>query len=246
MLLHDLVILGRTVPEESHKYGVRVCLAGHSEQLGGLVRVYPVLVDAPLKSRHRAILAVERNPQDSRQESYKLLDAVGAVKAVSPSPVLSTAAVTALAERHQVASIAELNRGKLSLGFVAVRGRPVLEWHTKDTCADPRQLSMLLSFQNDLRVAQFLTGKDYARVPYLTFHDREGKHSLQLREWGCFEYLRQCDGTVNDLHERLRLADPRREWFVLVGNMTPHRNVWLVIQLFSRLRLADTLWKEPV
>ena len=93
------------------------------------------------------------------------------------------------------------------------------------------------SFRNDLTIAQFLTGKEYARVPYLTFHDQEGLHTLQLREWGCFEYLRKCDGTVDDLHERLHLTTTDREWFVLVGNMTSHRNVWLVIQLFSRQKL---------
>lgn len=237
MLIDDLVVLGRTVPEESHHYGLRVCLAGHSPTLGGLVRVYPVLLDAPFKSRHRVVVTVGRNPKDTRQESYKLLDAVSSVRTVSAAEVLSTAAVAALAEREQAPSIAALNRRKCSLGFVAVTGTPQLEWRTRETCADPRQLAFFESFTNDLKIAQFLTGSAYARVPYLTFHDQEGTHSLQLREWGCFEALRKCDGTVNDLHERLGLTTTDREWFVLVGNMTSHRNVWLVIQLFSRQKL---------
>ena len=237
MQIDDLVVLGRTVPEESHHYGLRVCLAGHSPTLGGLVRVYPVLIDAPFTSRHRVALMLGRNPKDSRQESYKLLDAVSSVLAVSATEVLSTGAVAALAERDHAPSIAALNRQKRSLGFVAVHGTPQLEWRTRDACTDPRQLAFFESFTNDLTIAQFLTGKEYARVPYLTFHDQEGHHSLQLREWGCFEYLRKCDGTVNDLHERLGLTTTDREWFVLVGNMTSHRTVWLIIQLFSRQKL---------
>jgi hypothetical protein len=241
MRISDFIVLGRTVPEESHKYGLRVCLVGHSELAGGLVRIYPLLVDAPLRSRHGAVLDVTRNPHDSRPESFRLREAVDGIVHITETPLMSAGEVTALAERLHTPSIAALNRRKLSLGFVAVRGTPLLEWRTRETCTDPRQLAFFESFMQDLTFANFLTGKDYARVPYLRFQDAEGAHALQIREWGCFEYLRKCDGTVTDLHERLRLHTMDREWFVLVGNMTNHRNVWLVIQVFSRPKFTGTL-----
>jgi hypothetical protein len=250
--LNDFIVLGRTVPEESNKYGIRVCMAGISAT-HGFRRIYPLTVDNPLRSRHQASLLVFQNPHDTRRESLKLCDAVDSILSVSAQPVISTEQVCQLAETTGYLSLRAMNAHRVSLGFLRSLIPPQLQWKLRKECTTPQQLSLFDETINDLRIAGFLTGKDYSRVPYLYFRDQErAEHRLQLREWGCFEYLRKWDGTQENLAERLGLLDASREFFLLVGNMSHRRNVWLIIQLFSRrpqgqmaLLPFGTEWSSP-
>lgn len=71
-------------------------------------------------------------------------------------------------------------------------------------------------------------------MPYLTFKDAEGEHTLQMREWGTFQYLRKHQFQGESLDKALHLRTPGEQWYALVGNMAHRRNVWLVIQLVHR------------
>jgi hypothetical protein len=234
MRLDDFIVLGRTVPEASQRYGTRVCMVGYSEELGKALRVYPLLIDAPLKSRHQATLELTRNSDDNRRESYKLRDAVTSVYGVSSQAYWSTEQVCDLADKMHYASIAELNRQKASLGFVALLGTPHLELKSREATAPPAQLALFDEFVQDLRTTQFWGGRDYPQVPYVTFQDAEGIHALQLREWGTFEYLRKHQFLGDGLDKALHLHASGEQWYALVGNMAHRRNVWLVIQLVHR------------
>lgn len=44
MHVEDFVVLGRTVPEESKKYGQRICMAGYSLENNQFLRIYPLFV----------------------------------------------------------------------------------------------------------------------------------------------------------------------------------------------------------
>src|SRR5262245_2553951 len=109
MRLDDFIVLGRTVPEASQHYGTRVCMAGYSDELAKIIRVYPLLIDSPLRSRYQATLEVSLNSDDNRRESYKLRDAVTSIYGVSSKPLWSTGQVCDLADKMHYASIAELN-----------------------------------------------------------------------------------------------------------------------------------------
>jgi len=231
MRIDDLIVLARTVPEESKKYGRRVCLAGMSKDLG-LVRVYPLTVDNPLRSRREASLEVERNPDDSRYESFKLKDAVGSILSVTDSPVLGTSDVCSFAEKTST-TIARLNEQRKSLGFVQVIGCPEIIFRTRESIPDPDQRELWSGFMQDLAASDFRSGPTFRHVPYLRFKDAGGWHELQFREWGAYEYLRKINGKGHELSTILKLPESR-DFFVFVGNMTSHRSAWMVLQLFSR------------
>lgn len=234
MRLDDAIVLGRTVPEASQHYGTRVCMVAYSEELGRLLRVYPLLIDTPLRSRYQATLELMRNSDDNRQESYKLRDAVTSIYGVSSQPQWTTGQVCDLADTMHCASIAELNRQRRSLGFIALRGTPVLTFKGREESPQGPQLALFEEFVQDLRTTNFWAGKDYPAVPYVTFQDGEGSHTLQLREWGTFEYLRKHQFQGAGLDKALHLRSPGEQWYALVGNMAHRRNVWLVIQLVHR------------
>jgi hypothetical protein len=213
MRLDDFLVLGRTVPEASQHYGTRVCMAGYSEELGRIIRVYPLLIDTPLKSRYQATLELTRNSDDNRHESYKLRDAVTSIYGVSSQPHWSTSQVVDLADKMHYPSIAELNRQRLSLGFIALRSTPILTFKGRDASPQGPQLTLFEEFVEDLRRTNFWTGRDYPQVPYVTFQDGAGEHTLQLREWGTFEYLpgmaiRTDDPFLDD--EELLFVEPMR------------------------------------
>lgn len=231
MRIDDFIVLGRTVPEASKRYGKRVCMAGYSPELGRLVRVYPLTIDNPLRARHQATLELMRNPDDPREESYKLRDAVSAIYQVSEKALWSTSMVCDLAATGCAPSIQVLNAQRRSLGFVRLQGMPRLVWKERPAVTDTGQLALFDEFVEDLQVTQFLVGNDYPRVPYLAFRDSHGSHCLQLREWGCFEYLRKHGFAGEGLEQALHLGRTDEDYYALVGNMAHRRNVWLVIAL---------------
>lgn len=235
MRIDDLIVLGRTVPEDSKRYGKRVCLAGVSNDLG-VLRIYPTLIESPLRARFGASVEVERNPNDSRFESFKLKDAGDSILSISSSPVVGRQTIADWARPLAHKSISELNEQRRSLGFVAVRGRPHIEMKRRNGSVDSLQGELFDEFVRDLASYNGLaSGSAYEFAPYLNFADADGVHSLQFREWGAYEFMRKYHSHADDVaeaisHSRHLLAPG--EYFVLIGNMAHRRSVWLVIDVF--------------
>jgi hypothetical protein len=81
-------------------------------------------------------------------------------------------------------------------------------------------------------------------MPYLQFTDKAGSHCLQLREWGCYEWIRKQRDNAAQLWQNLHMDEPQA---VVVGNMANHRNVWLVIKTYRRTHYgaANTTKDSP-
>jgi len=71
MLIDDLIVLGRAVPEPLRDGRVTVCLAGWSEKLG-FVRLYPTRHDMQFRRWDIIKVPVEKNNRDTREESWKI------------------------------------------------------------------------------------------------------------------------------------------------------------------------------
>lgn len=229
MILEDFIVLARTVPENSKKYGHRVCLAGWSPEMQQLYRVYPLLVHDPLRSRHSARLRVQRNTDDSRRESLQLVDAATSILSVSDTVAITTKDVF---DFPRYDSIKTLNAQRLSLGLIPIDGVPSLHMQTRLDVVDAAQGLLFDEFLTDVARHGFLAGNDYDHIPYVQFKDACGWHTLQLREWGVYEYLRKHAWDGQGLAQGYQSA--QHEWLALVGNMAHRRNVWLVIQLYKR------------
>ena len=109
MRIDDWCCLGRTVPEESKKYGKTVCSVGYSEELRAFMRVYPLPIRCEIKQRMLCQLELVRNPSDSRNESWKLTrdDDDAGINRIST--LVDKADVVAWLEKHLSPSIADLN-----------------------------------------------------------------------------------------------------------------------------------------
>ncbi len=68
----DLIVLRNAVPNEISDNKKTVCTVAYSNE-HGLIRIYPVPPNAPMKRWNIISIPLERNKQDSRDESKELL-----------------------------------------------------------------------------------------------------------------------------------------------------------------------------
>jgi hypothetical protein len=234
MILDDFTMLGTTVPEPTRADGrVFVCSAGISPELGSLVRIYPLARHTIPTRWHTYRVPVERNPKDSRRESFKVRgDRTGSAHAqindqfahIGVMPATARAAILA---KHEVASIAEANARRLSLAIIKPQILGIAYEHNPESPDSP----LLTLFDINPRPTE--GAKRFPYIPRLRFSDEGGDHALMLRDWGCFEWMRKYPDRYTELPNCLHLSG---ESSLLIGNFNQHRTSWLVISVLNGLR----------
>lgn len=230
--LHDFVMLGTTVPEQRRRDGrTFVCSAGYHEG-HGLIRIYPLGMQGAPRRWTRNTVAVERNPEDSRKESWRLAgdrtpESHSAINLRSFTPwatVGKSQRADLVPDRFYVESIAQANAERRSLALL----RPSsvdFQWTPPDSSKriDVDQLELLSFERPDGRPE---------RLPRLIFTDTDGRHALQVREWGLHELIRRnsLDYAAQHAEKALRLSAAST---LLIGNINAHRNSWLVISVLN-------------
>lgn len=230
-------MLGKTVPEPNSDQRVFVCSAGMSRELGGLIRIYPLARHSSPKRWTVNQVPLERNPQDSRQESWKLSGdrSPGAHERINslfrPVEVVPPTQRAALLSRVIVDSLAIANERRISLAVIHPLETPKLRFDFNPDSPESPQLWMF----DDLKPECPTSGaKRFSFIPRIEFRDKGGPHSLTLRDWGCFEFMRKFgDERRHELRTALHLDD---RCSLLVGNLNHHRTGWLVISVLRGIR----------
>ena len=221
MIVEDAVLIARTVPEDSKKYGTRICSVWFSEERRELFRVYPLPVSIGMKAWGVARLNLMRNSTDSRKESWRLVREEG--DAIQPVCAADKSETMRLMRKYCCDSVRSANAARLSLAVVkACDARVYFDRNGSGRVADDQY--QLFGEQEK----QFATASDYAFTPRIEFTHEGERFDYQLREWGCYEYLR-------------RHGIPKGEWpqwlsvecELLIGNLCAFRNRWLVIHGFK-------------
>lgn len=231
-------MLGKTVPEPNSDGRVFVCSAGLSREMGSLLRIYPLARrQAPERWTINRV-PLERNPRDSRRESWKLAGdrSVGAHEQINNSfhcvGKVSPGQRTAFLSRCVVPSIAVANERRLSLAVIHPVGVPHLGFDYNQNSPEAPELRL---FDDEYYPSVPSAGaKRFTYCPRLEFWDEVGPHSLTLRDWGCFEFMRKHgDGRRHELADALRLD---AFCSLLVGNQNHRRTGWLVISVLRGIR----------
>lgn len=252
MILEDFVMLGSTVPEPNHDGRVFVCSAGVSREYGKLVRLYPL---ARRNIPHRwgiYRVPVERNPSDSRDESFKVTGdrSPGAHERINDEFVrVATLADTdraALLRPFVLGSIKEANarskaartpRERFSLAIIQPEA---IELHFTLNAESPDSPQMgLFDLPEGSPVP--VGAKRFPLMPHLRFKDELGWNNLMLRDWGTFMLQRKrgVEYFRKNLAGALHL---RPDSSLLVGNMNNQRTAWLVISVLNGIREAPSLF----
>jgi hypothetical protein len=250
LTIDDFVMLGKTVPEPSRDGGrVFVCSAGYSPTLRSLIRIYPLSRKGAPPTWSISTVNLERNPQDSRCESYRLagdrspgahdrindgFQVTGEVPKGERPNLLARCVLPSIAEANR--RIAGYGKDKTSLAIIHGEAMGLEFDHNEDSPESP-QLKLF-----DLPGATPSAGaRRFPFVPKLRFHDEGGPHRLSLREWGVFELMRK-HGHLTDMSEGERRSyvtgavrlNPASA--LLVGNQNNVRTSWLVIAVLNGLR----------
>lgn len=236
MIVDDFVMLGKTVPELRKKSGrVFVCSAGYSHAMRGPIRVYPLARGKSPPRWSRCRVSLERNPEDSREESWRLS---GDRSPANHSKINACFEIVGEVRKQERAlfiqsllssSIQEANTKRKSLCIIEPEGIPSLSFEENEDSPDHPQISM---FEDEGAVPD--GARRFRFQPRLEFKDAGGWHRLQVRDWGGYEWMRQQgDDRRFQLAENWRL-DQRP--CLLIGNMNQHRNVWLIVSVLTPIR----------
>lgn len=234
MILEDFVMLGKTVPEPTSDGRVFVCSAGYSLEMRSLIRIYPLARKAAPPRWSLSRVTLERNPKDSRPESWKLagdrspdkhewinrqaFQVYDKVKGWQRQDMLDDDALW-------VESIAEANAKRMSLALIQPRAIPSVTYDMNATSPESPQLRL---FDDGLTPAE--GAKRFPYMPRITFHDAKGEHRLMLRDWGCYELMRKHPQHTFDLDEALSVGE---DSVLLIGNLNSHRTAWLCISVLN-------------
>ena len=232
MRVDDFIVFGRTAPEDSKKYGQSVCMAGYSEELRQLLRLYPMNIRSKVRARCKISVEIERNNKDSRFESWTLKDRTEDSILNVSSPI-DKDAILPILKKNAVESIKELNEKRLSLGIIKPE-KYEIQLKTRANIAVPGQLTLFDSFRKSVGVK---TANNYFHAPYLRIYADDSQSCLQIREWGIYELIRRYEKegkaiTDQDIKRALHIGDGKDAFFI-IGNMVSVRNVWLVIKVFT-------------
>lgn len=254
MILDDFVMLGTTVPEPNKDGRVFVCSAGLSPEFGKLVRIYP-LARCGIPHRWGVYrVPLERNPKDSRDESFRLAGARGLEvherinerfelmrNAVPPGDrigMLAPYAIGSIKEANSRSRSAKTPRERFSL---AVIHPEAIELHFEENRDSPDSPQLSL-FDPDMLGKPIPVGaRRFPLIPKLSFRDGLGWNHLMLRDWGTYEFQRKNSTTYfrQNLAGALHLSERSS---LLVGNFNQHRTSWLVISVLNGIRDAPTLF----
>jgi hypothetical protein len=249
LTIDDFVMLGKTVPEPNSDGRVFVCSAGVSTQLRQLVRIYPLARWGAPKRWDICTVSLERNPKDSRAESWKLH---GDRSPGQHDQINNTFAVTgpysppareALLAPFAVESIAEANARKLSLAVIHPDAID-LEFEHNPTSPDSPQLALF-----DVGAIPTAGAKRFPFIPRLRFRDGGVDRCLMLRDWGVYERMRKQPGFDNwpDSERREHIAGAVHldsSCSLFVGNFNQHRTSWLVISVLRGLKAEPGLFDD--
>lgn len=239
--MNDLVVLGNAVPDEISDNRKTVCTACFSPE-HGLVRIYPVPVDAGMSRWQRVSIPLEKNAQDSRHESWKIqgskyewpsiknkIDSYGKMSRQEQINLMDK-----LRDKFEVGCIQELNDKELSLGIIKPKE---IEAYLTDRDNHERTVQKTLDSH-----AMFLTIHNYRKQPRVKYRcsDCRSKnpHNQQILEWGIYEWMRKNPDNLEQGLTNLRLHDPDYDKYFLVGNAAIHRRAFMVISVFRFKRKA--------
>lgn len=242
LIIDDMVILGRAVPEQIKNGRVTVCTAGYSKKLG-FVRIFPTKTIMPLKRWNIVKVPVERDLRDSRLESWKIQGSKREWDRLSEKIQV----IGKLHPRYRLNLVAnlvdncvkDLNEVKRSLGMV----KPNIEkcYFCPEENFDPTLQETLFGTPLASTKKQY---REYPKIEYRCSHCKTKTHHDQtVLEWGFYEWMRKNPENHEQVWENALINSPKHDCFFLVGNMRDRRTAFLIISI---LRLQKGEVSKPL
>lgn len=236
MRINDVIILGRGVPELISNGRVTVCVAGYSETKG-FVRLYPTRVDSPLKTWDVVDVEVERNPQDSRYESWKFPNSRKGWEYInqfiSPVRPFRRSDRMSLLDSIKANCVKDLNDRHESLGVIMPDIKRCYLSKNKMHYEVRQPLFDMLEHAN------VKTKRDFPEEPRIEYFCGDncrvkGRHDMQLLDWGCYQWIKKNPYNPGRIWKNMGIGSPGWIHYFLVGNQARHRTSYMVISVLRQ------------
>ena len=224
-------VLAKSIPEYSKRDGtIFTCSVGYSQQKG-LIRIYPL----PIKSMNKWEIwqiPIEKNKQDSRNESWKLAsysrkeDFIGLDRDAKKIGFDINRISLECLKKYSYPSISFMNEKRLSVGFIKLNEYN-LYWDDNERHIDTKQIGLF----EDVEIASFTsyTKETKQKKAMIKFKDADGFHNIQYNNWGIYEYQRKFKADSG----AFRFVNGKGVKYILLGNMNGHRNIWIGLEIFK-------------
>jgi len=234
--MDDLIVIGEAVPDELKDKRKVLCSACYSDE-HGLVRIYPIPPNAHMRRWDRVSIPLERNPQDTRGESWKVQGSkrewdVLSEKIHRHGKLPQPGRISLLHKLYRdfgVDCIQNLNDNMLSLGII----KPDVLNAWMEERGERYDPTVQITLDSPTRFFTIHNYKLQPRVKYRCSDCRsQNPHNQQILEWGAYEWMRKHPDNPEQAIPNLRLTDPQYDKYFLVGNMSKYRNAFVVISVF--------------
>ncbi len=249
-VINDLVILGKAAPDSLKDGRKTICVGGWSPTKG-FIRIYPAHVYSPIKRWNVVQVPVERNPQDTRPESWKIQGSKREwselYKKIKVVRTLSNKEQRDLIrEIPKISCIEDLNEEKKSLGII--QPKEILEVGFKER----EKFTTTVQTQLFDEMMPIKTKENYPLIPYIKWvcpscKNKRGYHEMQVLEWGAYEWFRKNFNNRDkweQVWENMHLFDDQYDKWFFVGNQAKYRKSFLIISVL-RFKKMDLNKDNP-
>lgn len=234
--IDDVIILGRGVPEPISNGRRTVCVAGYSET-AGFIRLYPTRIDSPLSVWNIVSVEVERNPQDTRHESWKFPESRSGWeyinKYIEVKGELRHSSRMGLLDAIKSSCVNDINAKRRSLGVI----KPFIRRSYLDV--NKKHLEAYQPLFDMIEHANVMTKRDFQvepRFEYSCGHECKARrnHDMQLLDWGCYQWISKNPDKPQQIWENMSIGAPDWMHYFLVGNQANHRTSYMVINVLRQ------------
>lgn len=230
------VCLAKSIPEEDRRDGkYYTCSLGYSPQKG-LIRVYPLPINAGFGKWDKIELYVEKNKRDYRKESWKVSsnsrheDFIGFENDIIHRGRVTNSQKSRIENYLQQLispSISDLNKNRKSIGIIRADSLNA-KWVENTRYINTSQ-SVLFADVEETDYMQIYTKNTKEKISRITFKDEDGTWNLQYNEWGIYRGGEKL-GFNKDRFKGLHDGKPK---LLLLGNMLQYPTNWMVLTYFS-------------
>ncbi|MDO8537403.1 MAG: hypothetical protein Q7S21_00800 [archaeon] len=231
--LKNLIVLGQGAPNMLSGGRKSRCVCAYSKELG-LVRLYPI-PDNLLRQWDVFDATVEKNPQDNRENTWKIFNSKKDWKTIRKW-IKKKGEFPQSNRRKLIESLANDNLGGLiekrkSFGIIVPK---IISAHL----VKKNETTSIQTTLFDLDY-QIIDQNQFKFKPYIEYECvnkcscKNPVHNQQIVEWGCYEWMRKNDpnneAECKKLFDNLRLFDQEWKKYLLVGNIHKSPKTYIII-----------------
>jgi len=232
MIIDDLIILGRAVPEPIKDGRITICLGGYSPT-HGFIRIYPTKANMNINRWAIISVEVEKDKRDTRKESWKItgskenwdylqhcINKVGNWPKKQRLPLIYSLATDC---------ISTINQNRNSLGII--KPNIIRTYFRNNPKFGQAYQPLFPSLQENTMVK-----RDFLYEPRIEYRcssncQTKGPHDQQVLEWGFFKWFEKHPNRHEQVWENAMLDRQDYTTYFFVGNQARYRTSYLIISI---------------